>query len=108
MPGYRPGMSENPAAPGLVEPEGVNAGSAAATDESPATPPHGDALRSDGSPTDPEDGDVAGLVADEAADDDPDAAAQGIAESLAGAPGTSPQDPGQYAAESGQDGGSMS
>ena len=49
-------MSENPAGPGLVEPEGVNAGSAAATDESPATPPHGDALRSDGSPTDPEDG----------------------------------------------------
>lgn len=101
-------MSENTASPGLVEPEGVNAGSAAATDESAVTPQHGDAVVGDGSPTDPEDGDVGGLVADEQEEeDDPDAAADGIAETLAGAPGTAPQDPGQYAAGPGQDGGSM-
>ena len=103
-------MSEHPASPGLVEPEGVNAGSEAATDESAATPPHGDTLRSDGpptgSPTDPEDGDVGGLVADEQ-DDDPDAVEDGIADRLAGARDTSPEAPGQYAAESGQDSGSM-
>ncbi len=97
----------DPAHETLVQPEGVNAGSEASMTESShgssggsstlvepssdaddsGTPPHGDPLR-------PSDGNLP------AADDD----APGT---LPGAPETTPAAPSQYAAESGQDSGSM-
>lgn len=97
-------MSENSAdtpADDLVEPEGVDAGSAAATAESPSTgstPPHGDVLTGDGPHgTGPA---PDGTSVPHGGPQDP------VGGELVGAPDTDPQAPGQYAAPPGQDSGS--
>ncbi len=87
----------------LLQREGVNAGSDRSTDESPATV------------ADVEMSDALGSVrAVEGSGTTPDPrssgsgdGAQGTDGELAGAPDTTPPAPGQYAAESGQDSGSM-
>lgn len=97
-------MSENNAdkpAENLVEPEGVDAGSAEATAESPSTGStarHGRLLRGDGPR-----GTGPAPDGTSVPDDGPHAPVDG---DLVGAPDTDPQAPGQYAAPPGQDSGS--
>jgi hypothetical protein len=107
-----------PDGPGLVQPEGVNAGSAASTAETTdaAAAETRDALESvgavegSGSTPDPrtESPPAAGLPDSAVASSGgPRNDQQAMDGELPGAPDTTPQAPGQYAAESGQDSGSM-